>query len=380
MASITSHLWLVDSKGKVFAASDVGTAVEAVQLLETIPGEPPAASVKWKVVDGRLDRIACGYTGLVCGVQDKILYVRRGVTFEDPVGTSWTKCYCDVVEISVGRESIVRRTSTGEFFACKVDEKLLSPPVFLPAWKPIPRCSLVEGKEQNGIQHFALDARDNMYVVTTSGLVYVYRDVGSVSEDAGRWKEVSKPPKTTSSKGGFSLFSLWRGWKGSESAEGLFSTFSAGSLVSSSSQTLWCLRSGEAWQLVVSEYTGSSGETELRTNWVKLAMPKEDTITAMCCDKARTDALYAIVDEGKALCAFNLLHPDGGRVVLSNPQGFRRSQRWKSIAVCRAELAMQQPTTSASLPLHPSLVQPPSLTCCLSISQSAYYNSGYPSA
>ncbi len=361
----TTHLWLVDSRGKVFAACGFEAALEAILAGETLSAAQTSVDIKWQSVDGRLDRIACGYAGLVCGTQDKILYVRRGVTSENPLGSSWSKCFCDVVDIAVGKESVVRRTSSGELFTCRVDANLLSPPVLLPSWRLVPHCTLSgQTAEQSGVQHFVLDARDNLYILAGSGGVCMYEDLGTVTEDEStcRWTEVSKPPNAADGVG-FSLFSFWRGWKSSGSGDTAwsFSFFCASGHASDECQVLWCLRNEEAWQLVVSEFVNSDGRKQLKTNWNKVNLPKEDKIVAVCSDKTRSDVLFAIVDEGKALCAINL-QSEGKRVALPNPQGNRRSQRWKSIGVCQtvhtpySSPSGRPQVSSHAWPLNPLLI------------------------
>ena len=281
-------------------------------------------------MDGNLEKVAGGFSGLVCGSRGTVLYVRKEVTHDNPTGTSWTKAFCDAVDLSVGNQCVVRRTSQGKLFATVINHCTVSAPVFLSSWSEVPVCQFAEAQE---CQHFLLDAQDNLYLLSPAGEVYGCSGVASSRTETAVWRLVSKPPSQPSS--GFSLFGFlsW-GEKGD-----CFSLACSGSQVASGSHSLWCVgrEKGRVWQLVLSEVASREGNTELKINWVKFDLPKEDKpLLELCADKTKIDTLYAIADEGKALVGYSLLQENSGRLALPGP-GEGDSTLWQSIAVCQTQ-------------------------------------------
>ena len=336
----STHLWAVDGNGRVYVIHEVDSAVESIHSSQAFPGAPPAVDIDWTPVDGSLDKITGGFSGLVCGTRGSVLYVRRGITYDQPLGMSWAKAFCDAAEIAVGSQCIIRRTSEGKLFVTKMNKQLLSTPVLIPTWNEVPDCTLVRE-----FQHFVLDARDDLYIVSASGEVYGCFGIADDVENAN-WILVSKAPFEM--KGSFGLLTFWRSRNNND--DEIFSDVCAGS-VSSGSRALWCKRKGseEIWQLVLSDFTDSSGKMDLKTNWVKMTLPKEDKIIQLCADKTKIDALYALADEGNKVVAYNVLQEDSGRIALPNPLGY--SQPWNSIAVCCTDVITQHPTSSKKQPV-----------------------------
>ena len=330
----STHLWVCDNYGKVYIIQDIDATIESIHSKHAIPQDPkvaPAADFNCKMVDGSLDKVAGGFSGLICGIRGTVFYVRRGVTHDNPLGSSWAKCFVDAVDIAIGSQCAVRKTSQGKLFVTKIDEHIITPPIFQPIWNVVPPCGFVDN-----FQHFVLDARDNLYIVASSGEVYGCFDIRDNIESA-TWRLASKPPFET--KSGFSLLSFWRSKKSNGE---LFSHVCAGSNATTGSHTLWCVRkdSNEIWQLVLSEFIDSSGGMELKSNWVRFCLPKDDKLSCLSADKLETkiDTLYAITNEGKRLVTYSLLQENSGKLELPNPERLTDRLWWKSIAVCRTQL------------------------------------------
>ena len=330
VGSLSSHLWATDSRGGVFLCQDISALIDSAHSTVAGTAAPPAVGPSWTRVDGDLEKVAGGFSGLVCGFRGTVLYVRKGVTHDNPAGASWTKAFCNAIELSVGNQCVVRKTSQGKLFATTIDHSTVPAPVFLPSWSAVPVCEFVEVQ---ACQHFLLDAQDNIYLLSPAGEVYGCSGVASSSTETAVWRLVSKPPPQPSSGYGFFSFFSW-GKKGD-----LFSLACSGSQAASGSRSLWCVgRDGEeVWQLVLSEVAGKEGNTELKINWMKFDLPKEEKpLLALCADKTRTDTLYTIADEGKALVGYSLLQENSGRLALAGPRE-EDSTLWRSIAVCQTQ-------------------------------------------
>ena len=361
LSSSCCHLWVCDSAGKIFVIEDVYGAVESIHSGHTVMGAPSASDfIEWKRIEGSFDKIIAGFSGIICGivggVRGTVLYLRRGVTHDSPLGSSWAKAFCDAVDIAVGSRCIVRKTSHGELFVTEIDKLGLATPVFLPTWNAVPSCTQFV-KEY---QHFVLDERDNLFVITPSGEVYgclgLCTDVQNV-----KWELVAKPPFETKRR--FSFFGFWRGQK---DAGEMFSHVCAGS------HSLWCMKkdSEELWQLVLAEVTNMDGETTLKTNWTSFHLPKDDKVLHLCADKTnlKIDALYA-VDDAQKLISYTLLHDNSGRTELPVPTPWSHS--WQSVAICRTQVPhidtrnLSTPEKQpSSLSLYPKLSKEDFDICC----------------
>lgn len=351
------HLWACDNAQRVFVIEDVYGLVESIHASLTIADAPAASDlIKWRRVDGSLEKVTGGFSGIVCGilrgVKRTVLCVRRGVTHDTPFGSSWAKAFCDAIDIAVGRQLIVRKTSHGELFITIINELNLSTPVFLPSWSVVPSCC----EFVKEFQHFVLDEKDNLFIIAPSGEVYGCLGLGTNIENA-TWKLIAKPPFETKRR--FSFLGFWRGEQDNEEA---FSQICAGS------RSLWCLRkdSDELWQLVLSEFTNMAGETTLKTNWIKFCLPKNDRVLHLCADKVKIDALYAVEDEDR-LISYTLLHDNSGKLELPNPNSW--SQSWKSVAICCTQVPQintKKLRTSEHQPssLYPKLPKEDFDVCC----------------
>ena len=289
-------------------------------------GAPSASDfIEWKRIEGTFDKVTAGFSGIICGtvggVRGTVLYIRRGVTHDNPCGSSWAKAFCDAVDIAVGTRCIVRKTSHGELFVTEIDTLNLAAPVFLPTWNAVP----FPGQFMKEFQHFVLDERDNLFIITPSGEVYGCIGLSTDLQNV-KWELVAKPPFETKRR--FSFLGFWRGQKNGGER---FSHVCAGS------HSLWCRRkdSEEVWQLVLAEFTNMAGETTLKTNWMSFHLPKDDKVLHLCADKTKIDALYAVEDTQK-LISYTLLHDNSGRTELPGPTAWSRS--WQSIAVCRTQV------------------------------------------
>ena len=370
----STHLWLCDRDGSVFVLKNAGVTIDFIRAQctpssastrggqkSTAVSPPDPRQVKWSKVEGgavRLDEVVCGHSGVVLGrsLSPSILYIRRGVTGGNPLGESWSKCLCSAKGIAVGTRWIVRGTASGHMMATSVEACSTSRPVFMPAWTAIPPCDLLET-----FTHFALDARDNVYIVAPTGVVYGYFFLGGGSSEGPKerrddWRLVAKAPKVPQGRR-FSLFGLWR--RDNDAGE-MFSRVCAGS------RSLWCLcrEGGELWQLVLGE-VGSEVGGEVRTNWDKFELPKGDAVLQLCADKVNAEVLYSVNSEdqssteGDSIVSYSVLHNNAGRLLLGNPPSWSRP--WKSITVCHTETGIQ---TRAHLSIYPSLPREDFDICC----------------
>lgn len=377
--SFSTHLWVCDREGRVFVLQNAGATTGSIRARRAAPtpplgGEnenhtkfsaPEPVPVRWSKVDGgvvRLDEVLCGHSGVVLGrsVSPSILYMRRGVSGESPTGDCWSKCLCSASAVAVGDRYIVRSTASGVILATSVEVwSVTSRPVFMPSWTALPRCSSLDKFER-----FALDAQDNLYIISHTGEVYGYfgletppTELQGETEQLG-WRLIANAPKVPQSRG-FSLFGLWR----RDNDEEMFSNVCAGR------RSLWCLCRGssELWQLVLGSSLGRSdgGEREVRTNWVKFGLPKDDHILHCCADKVKTDALYGIAtgdqpgSGGEKIVSYSVLQENSGRLELTNPLSWTRP--WRSIALNCTELKTPARTYPS---LYPSLPKLDFDLCC----------------
>lgn len=333
MAAGSTQLWGVCSNGAVYVLQDVGAWVSSMRSNEALHEKTITSYDNWNgAVKGHFDRVICGFGGLVCAKKDKILYVRRGVTYDNPLGTSWSKALCDAKDLAVGSRCIVRRTSQDQLFV--TDSIDLSSSIFLPQWNCIPSCRDVDSH-----QLLVLDAEDNLFLVSpSSGDVYICQNLTSGSPDDFNWKKLIEGPPVVKKQSNFFSILGWGNTRGS-----VFSSVSAGD------GCVWCLASGgrEVFQLVLKyvkkSIRGGKGVKVVNIEglWKKFELPEKDEITLLAADKMDFDVLCGVVQENRVVTSYALLQENSGRLVIPNPEEFN-SLRWKSISIC----ALSKPDTS----------------------------------
>ena len=337
MASETStstQLWAVDSEGAVYVLQDVGAWLSSVRSNEVLHG--PAATPhadNWTTrdeVDGRFDRVVCGAGGLVCAKKNKILYIRRGVTYENPLGTTWTKALCDARELAVGRDCVVRRTSKGQLFVADSLDLSSTGSVFLPHWNSIPTSEPVDNM-------LALDSRDNLFLVSPStGDVHVCPNLTSGPPEDFQWTKLIDGPPAVNNQSRSLLNIL--SWGKSNSTSNVFSSVTAGD------SCLWCMGSSgrDVFQLVL-DYGGNYGRkrksragenssANIRGSWKRFELPEIDEVTIITADWTELDVFCGVVKENRNIVSYAVLQENSGRVEISNPIG--ATQRWKSVSIC----------------------------------------------
>ena len=339
----STQLWALGSDGAVYVLQDVGAWLSSVRSNEVLHTKMETLRDNWsaKTIEGKFERVQCGARGLVCAKRDGTLYVRRGVTYDNALGTAWAEALCDVSDFAVGSRCLVRRTSRDELFV--TTEPLLdlssTGSIFLPHWDSLPSCEHVESH-----QMFAMDARDNLFLVSpSSGKVHVCQNLSSVSPDKFKWKKLIEGPPAIKKPSTSSFLNIF-GWGADKSSKtGVFKA------VSSGDGCLWFVGGSgvEMFQLVLN-YTRLSrkrkrrvSEREARRNrelfnieasWKRFELPDKDDVTLLAADWTEIDVVCAAVQENRTVVSYAALQENSGRVVVPNPDGF--NSRWKSISIC----------------------------------------------
>lgn len=302
-----SHCWICDDHGGLYVLKDISVHCRDSQTKPT-----------WSKVDSGFKSIYAGYRGLVCGIKDRSLYVRKCVNHDTPVGTGWEMYACDVLKVMPGRTCIVRRSSKGRLHAAKVN---LETGVL--DWKPIPPYrEEIEGGNTEQLHH-VVDGSDRLFSITGNGAVFCYE---LLSRDP-YWYEIAAPPDLAMNQGIIGkLFNMWstngdcngdRDWVG---------------VVGYGLECIWCLRKStkEVWQLVIGCLNNAP-----KTNWVKVMLPlsDEENIVSLSACKSARGGLYVIVKgEGHWKLVYCSFSSAGGcdRMTIELPV---RYPCW-SIAIC----------------------------------------------
>ncbi|CAI8033901.1 hypothetical protein GBAR_LOCUS19115 [Geodia barretti] len=313
-SSTSTQLWAVNSEGSVYVLQDVGAWLSSVRSNEVLhgAGTTPHAD-NWTTrdtVDGRFDRVVCGAGGLVCAKRDKILYIRRGVTYDNPLGTAWTKALCDARDLSVGRDCIVRRTSKDQLFMADSLDLSSSGSVFLPHWDSVPSCEAVETH-----QMFTLDSRDNLFLLSpSSGEVHICPNLTSSPSQDLKWRKLTDGPPAAKNQS-LSLLNIL-GWRKSGSKTNTFTS------VTSGDSCLWCLGSDgrDVFQLVLNygrnsgrkrksrEGEGSSTQLlDIEGSWKRFELPEKDEATVISADWTELDVFYGLVKENRSIVSYAVL-------------------------------------------------------------------------
>lgn len=345
-SSSSSHLWACSGEGKVHVIQDITSLASSIRSNQVLHGHLEMAENWQSEIDGTFNKISCGYQGIVCAKKDKILYFRKGVTYDNPLGTSWAKGFCDVSDLAVGSEHIVRRTSNDELFVMNYGATDLSSSVFLPQWNAIPKCSDVDSH-----QLFTVDASDNLFLFSRSGDVFVIRDLSCSPEDYN-WEKITGAPPMYKRRSGILNYLGW----GDGGNDNMFSRVSAGD------GCVWCACEGgrELYQLVIKTPGGKGGRRGERgvieASWKQFKLPGKDEMTLLAADKTEIDVVYGSVQENKMVVSYAVLQDDSGRVEIPNPEDL--AQRWRSLSICTTP----KPNTPLTVPSLPNTnVQVPSI-------------------
>lgn len=247
------------------------------------------ASSDWVRVDSGFKSIYAGYEGLVCGVKESALkesalYIRRGVTCNNPMGTDWVRCECDVLKAMAGRHCVVRKSSKGHLYGARVGSCSMG----LLDWRFIPlldESRRKDGREREEVFYrYVIDDKDRLFGIASSGEVSYCQ---LLQTNDLHWNLVTGPPSLLTRGPGLAgwVASFWRPQDSTRDWVGKVS-FGAGAL--------WCLkeRGNQVWQLVIGQL-----KDELKVNWVRTELPlsDEEEIVDISACKASRDGLYLIV-------------------------------------------------------------------------------------
>ena len=317
---------------------DVTSLTSSIRSNQVLHG-PLGMAENWQTeIDGpNFDKISCGYRGIVCAKKDKILYLRKGVTYDNPLGTTWVKGLCDVKDLAVGSDHVVRRTSNDQLFVMNYGTVNLSSSVFLPQWNSVPKCSDVDSH-----QLFTVDASDGLFVFSRSGDVFVIRDLSCSPEDY-QWEKIAGAPPMYKRRSGILNYLGW----GDGGSDNMFSSVGAGD------GCVWCVCEGgrELYQLVIKTSGGRGGRRRERgameASWKQFKLPGKDEMTLLAADKTEIDVVYGAIQENKVVVSYAVLQDDSGRVEIPNPED--HTSRWRSLSICTTPKPNTPPSVS-SLP------------------------------
>ena len=314
---------------------------EKTPHLEHLQGQqPPHATPsstptpEWIKVGSGFDSIAAGFQGLVCAtsIRDSgSLYIRMGVAHDAPEGTSWAKIICEAIQIAVGKDCIVRKTSKGDLHVVNVREEYDNYSVsMIQTWIPINVHHLreIQQQEANGLslqaiiqdEHLLLDERDRLFIVAPSGIVYGCLEPYSNDYDS-QWVAVSPAPPIGNVRPSFlrSLYSFLTFSK-NKASDGIFSQVCVGK------SALWCVRADnyDLWQLLLSNFITSGGVTELKATWSHVPVPAEDErISLLAASKSTVDGIYAVMVKNSngrgVIVAYSLNQTGSERVPIELP-------------------------------------------------------------
>ena len=304
---------MCDDHGNVYFSPNIGSSPSSST-------QPPEQNQEWSHVGNGFDCIVAGYCGIVCGIKDSSLYVRRSVTYMQPMGSKWDQHFCDVEQVMVGKEYIVRKSSLGLCYYTRQTTHSLSFGVL--EWSAVESFVEQEAPDSNSdalIHHYAVDIHDRLYGMTLSGRVVCYK----LLDEEPCWSVVSQlppRPKRTTKAGQLVgwISSIWRSSNNSNS-----DTSTNGSRISKVSVgkgSIWCLMEdhSEIWQLVISELKHTT-----KWNWVKSVLPldKDEEVLHFEACKSSVDRLYVALRK-RGLCkmlSYSLNSKDNGRCEVVYP-------------------------------------------------------------
>lgn len=275
-SSTDSHCWVCDDSGGLYIFRNIN-----VHSRNRVSADLKCG---WTNVDRGFRSVYAGYSGLVCGIKNSTLYIRKGVTSDNPIGTEWAQHECDILKIMLGKVCIVRKSSRGNMYVAQIGSTTTE----MLDWKSILPLDDGEREDQSVGEvdyHHVVDDEDRLFSITGGGEVYCCE----LRSGELLWSLISGPPPHLAKSAGFVgwVSSFW-----TTQRDDWISTVSFG--VSS----LWCLRKdcNEIWQLVTSWLNRTP-----KVNWVKTELPLsgEEKIISLSACKCTKDGLYLIVeDEG----------------------------------------------------------------------------------
>lgn len=320
-------------------SSNPDLSVKGTLPMDVAPPPPPV----WSTQGRGFSSVAAGYTGIVCGIQGPDLYIRLGVTHDNPLGISWNKMFCKASHVAVGSSFIVRRTELGSSFVVDMSAVDLTKPksLLILNWCVIPQCPPElwgRNEESDSVETFiSLDKNDNVFLIDSAGNVCMYSGIGS---SQGGWSRVSAPPSGERGRGMLSWLAFWR----EDEPQCDFSN------VSSGKQCVWCVdcSSKKLWQLVLSYF---ESQTALRTNWTKIDFPlhSENEVVCFCADKCESAGILCavkMIDEAVVLKYFSLnsKNEETKSIELAPPCSL---STYASISICRTSV-MSTPSRPSS--------------------------------
>ena len=337
MSVPNSHCWVCDDHGGLHVLKNINTHC--------------GGSCRWTSICGGFKSIYAGYGGLVCGIKDSSLHIRKNVSYHNPVGKGWTKDSCDILKAMPGRTCIVRMSARGMLYWAKFrrrDDEILD-------WTIIPPQHEDEGNDRirEDLQ-YVVDDKDRLFGVTGSGDVS-YCEL--LIDGDLHWVTIAMPPHPRASHGIVNWLSSFLRTNSSD-ANRL-------TMVSAGMGSLWCVMkdSNEIWQLVIGQLNGAP-----KANWVKadLELSDDEEIVSLSGCKSAVDGLYVIVKgEGYFKMVAFSLNPGGrGRVEMELPVRYP----CRSLGVCSAAPAgtifptATTPPTGTTGTLLPTETTPPAGT------------------
>ena len=276
----------------------------------------------------------------MCAKKNNVLYLRKGVSYDRPLGASWVKGFCDVRDLAVGSDYVARCTSQGDIFAVKFASIELSSSVFLANWSAVPRC-----EEVGTPRLFTLDSRDTLYLFSPAGEAFAC-PLPRPSDDY-KWVKIAGAPPIKKRRSGLLGYLGWGGGEGVSG--GVFSGVSGGD------GCVWCVGDGgrELQQLVLC-FPGNNRD-KIEGSWKTFQMPACEDVTLLASDKREIDVVYASVRENRSIVSYAVLQDDCGRVEILNPENL--DQRWRSLSICAISKPKPEPLadTEESKPPVPSI-------------------------
>lgn len=292
----SSHIWLCDEQGDVHVLRDLEMYTKStrpnlhVSTKKTLTTEeappPPPPSPVWSTQGHGFRTVVAGHMGIVCGIKGLNLYIRLGVTHDNPLGESWGNLCCKASQVVVGSSLVVRRTQSGGFFMFDMSTIDLTErkSLFVLNWCLIPQCPLElwDVKEDcEPVTFMTLDKYDNLFLIDSAGRVCFYSSFGS--RQTG-WSKLCASPSI--GKGVLNWLAFWR----EDEPECHLSN------VSSGKECVWCvdLSPNKLWHLVLS-YSRSQ---TLKANWTKVDFPidfENEEVIGFCADKCEVAGVLCAV-------------------------------------------------------------------------------------
>ena len=318
----TSHCWLCDELGVLYFTASITPPLSSRSY-------GPGDGMQWIQVGEGFHSVAAGYDGLVCGIKDSSLYLRKGVTDSKPMGTQWARHICNIIQVLVGKKCIVRKSSLGMLFSTTLTAVSFDSGVL--DWSSVESLMEPQGADCScdpPLYHYTIDGCDRLYGLTVSGGVACY----NLLEQEPCWSSVAEAPSPrVSTRTGWLvdwLSSIWQSQRVSDTSSGADGCCIR--QVSVGIGSVWCLVKGqyEVWQLVISQL-----EHTTKFNWVKSVLPLEKDVEVLHFEasKSSVDQLFFVLRESGIykMMSFSFNSESSGRSEVMYPS----SRSCKSLAI-----------------------------------------------